>query len=350
MNEQEFAELKADIQEQGLLEPIITYEGKILDGRNRFMACNELGIKPEFVPYTGNTPLHYVVSKNLKRRHLTAAQKAFVALEIEKRLGEIAKKQQGTRTDIFANCEKVDFMPIRAEKQAAEIVGTGSRYVSEAKNIQEKAPDLVPQLKAGELTIPKAKAEINRRERAAFMVESVDIRVPEGKYRTIVIDPPWPIEKIQREVAPNQVGFEYPTMTLTEIEKFEIPMQIADDDCHLFMWTTQKYLPDAFKILSIWGFKYIFTMVWHKPGGFQPFNLPQYNCEFILYGRKGTPEFTDLKDFPTCFDAPRREHSRKPDEFYNLIRRVAPGPRIDIFSREKRDGFDQYGNETDKFK
>jgi len=99
MNEQEFVELKADIQEQGLLEPIVTYEGKILDGRNRFMACNELGIEPEFVPYTGNTPLHYVVSKNLKRRHLTAGQKAFVGAEIEKQLAELARKNLSTHTE-----------------------------------------------------------------------------------------------------------------------------------------------------------------------------------------------------------------------------------------------------------
>jgi N6-adenosine-specific RNA methylase IME4 len=275
-----------------------------------------------------------------------------VALEVKKALGkEAAEKeyQRKTTYEIFHKSIDVPMVKIDAAEQAAEIVGTNRHYVVDAKTIQEKAPDIADRVLSGELTIPKAKAEINRRERDAFIVDSVDIRTPEGKYKTIVIDPPWSMEKIQREVAPNQVGFEYPTMTLEQISSFTIPADIADDECHLFMWTTQKYLPESFKILDAWGFRYVFMMVWHKPGGFQPFNLPQYNCEFIVYGRKGTPEFIDLKAFPTCFDAPRREHSRKPDEFYDLVKRVCPGPRIDVFSREKRDGFDQYGNETNKF-
>jgi len=83
--------------------------------------------------------------------------------------------------------------------------------------------------------------------------------------------------------------------------------------------------------------------------GMQPFNLPQYNCEFILFGRKGSLQFDDTKQFQTCFSALRREHSRKPDEFYELVKRVSPAPRLDMFSCQPHDGFDQYGNETSKY-
>ena len=171
--------------------------------------------------------------------------------------------------------------------------------------------------------------------------------LPERKYRTIVIDPPWPIEKILRDVTPNQEAFAYSTMTLEEIGNFPISDIAQEDGCHIYLWTTQKYLPIAFEILDAWGFKYIFTMVWHKNGGFQPFNLPQYNCEFILFGRMGALEFTTIKNFFCCFNGKRMGHSIKPDEFYDIIREVSPEPRIDIFNRRHINGFDRYGTEVE---
>lgn len=177
----------------------------------------------------------------------------------------------------------------------------------------------------------------------------VDIQsIGDHKYQTLVIDPPWPMQKILRDVAPNQDVFDYPTMTIDAISELPVAEKTTDD-AHVFLWTTQKFLPHAFGIFHDWQLRYIFTMVWHKAGGFQPFGLPQYNCEFVLYGRRGSLAFLDTKAFPCCFEGKRREHSRKPDEFYDIIRRVTPELRLDMFSREKREGFEQHGNETDKF-
>lgn len=183
-------------------------------------------------------------------------------------------------------------------------------------------------------------------ERAAMKDQPVV--VPTGRYSTIVIDPPWDMQKIERVVAPNQAWFDYPTMTEEQLAGFDVA-NMAADDCHLFCWTTQKFLPVALRLIEGWGFRYVLTMVWHKAGGFQPFGLPQYNCEFAIYARRGAPEFTETKAFNCCFQAPRREHSRKPDAFYDVIRRVTSEPRIDVFSREAREGFDQHGNDTGKF-
>ena len=191
--------------------------------------------------------------------------------------------------------------------------------------------------------------ERNKKNKAKMGEEKekiLGIKPPEGLYRTIVIDPPWPMVKIKRLVAPKQIGFDYPTMSMQELKDFHIP---AHQDCHMYLWTTQKFLPSAFALLEHWNFKYYFTMVWHKNGGFQPFKLPQYNVEFVLFGKRGKLDFLDTKNFFCAFNAPRREHSRKPQEFYDLVQRVSPEPRIDIFSRETHTGFDQYGNEINKF-
>ncbi len=178
--------------------------------------------------------------------------------------------------------------------------------------------------------------------------KQVYVPLPEGKYRTIVIDPPWPIEKILREVRPNQLDLDYPTMTLEEIEALPVPELAYEDGCHIYLWTTHKYLPTAFKVLDAWGANYECLLTWVKNVGITPFSW-MYSTEHCLFARIGNLPLLKLGK-RLDFEAKVREHSRKPDEFYNLIKEVSPEPRIDMFSREKRDGFAQYGNELDRFR
>jgi len=178
-----------------------------------------------------------------------------------------------------------------------------------------------------------------------------------GKYRTIVVDPPWPTSRINRMVAGGDEGgekpFDYPTITLSQIKNDRklIPIKRLTNKsgAFLFLWTTHKFLPPSLDILQAWGFNYLFTMVWNKGHGMKPFNLPLFNCEFVIVGKRGNIEFLETKRFKTSFEGSRRNHSQKPIEFYELLKRVSPEPRIDIFSREKHRGFDQFGNETGKF-
>jgi N6-adenosine-specific RNA methylase IME4 len=207
---------------------------------------------------------------------------------------------------------------------------------------------IVSRIATGEL---KTVADVRREAKRTAVVESLDnvsarqAKELAGEYDVIVIDPPWPMEKIEREVRPNQVEFDYPTMDEAELAAMKIP---AADDCHLWLWTTHRFLPMALRLLDAWGLKYVCTFVWHKPGGFQPIGLPQYNCEFALYARRGTPQFVDTKALPTCFAASRGKHSEKPEDFYDVVRRVTAGRRIDIFNRRCIEGFDTWGKEAAK--
>ena len=181
---------------------------------------------------------------------------------------------------------------------------------------------------------------------------------PPGGYKTIVVDPPWPCHVSWGKAADKgvqahtQVADRYPLMSVKEITR--LPMSwLTADTAHLFVWATQRFLPDALNILPWWGFRYGFTMTWHNPGGPQNIGYPMYNAEFVVYGHRGkrcgkanTPGFLDTKDFPVCFNAPRGRHSEKPAEFYELIERVTPGPRIDLFARKRHPGFDAWGDEV----
>jgi N6-adenosine-specific RNA methylase IME4 len=219
---------------------------------------------------------------------------------------------------------------------------------------EEKRAALIGELKTeGKAVNPTSLLAKKRAENKATKKHKIATAAfsANGPFDCVVIDPPWAMQKIDRDVRPNQDAFAYPVMTEEELLPFW-PVEIApklSDDCHVFCWTTQRFLPAALRLMEAWALKYVLTMVWYKTGGFQPIGLPQFNCEFVIYGRKGTPVFVDTKNFACGFTAPRREHSRKPDEFYDLVRRVTGGSRIDVFSREPREGFSQFGNETERF-
>lgn len=178
-------------------------------------------------------------------------------------------------------------------------------------------------------------------------VERKDNRLaplPKNKYRTIVIDPPWPIEKITRDNRPNQSIIDYQTMTIDEIKLFPINDIAYQDGCHVYLWTTHKFIPLAFEIFETWGVKYQCLLTWVKNVGMTPFSF-MYSTEHVLFGRIGTLDLLKCGE-RLDFSAKTTGHSAKPDAFYELVRKVSPEPRIDVFNRRIIEGFDRYGNEV----
>jgi N6-adenosine-specific RNA methylase IME4 len=243
-----------------------------------------------------------------------------------------------------------------SEREVALLTGSARRTIR--RDLGRDGPDETENNEYNQSDVgqngPVDKAQAKKEKKDALIAANAKLKAMTGapvikrRYGTVIIDPPWDMERIERKLRPNEFAFDYPTMTDEEIGEFPVS-EIAEDACHLFCWTTQKHLPTGLELIEKWGFKYVFLMTWHKPGGFQPFGLPQYNSEFVIYGRRGAAKFCDTQAFHACFQAERREHSRKPDIFYETVRRVTDDGRIDIFSREKRAGFDQLGNESEKF-
>lgn len=169
--------LVEDIRINGLRESIwIDKSGKVLDGRNRQRACKDSGRVASFRTYEGNDPVGFVLSLNLHRRHLTASQRAVLALNVEHIEAEEAKKRQGARTDIDPTLGQSDDVG-RAARRAGERVGVSHGYVSDAKKIEELAPELLPKIMEGSMDIQSAKRELRQRDdrqRAQDAEESAD--------------------------------------------------------------------------------------------------------------------------------------------------------------------------------
>ncbi len=164
MDLNEIHTLTEDVRLNGLLEPIVLYEGKILDGRHRYKACGFTGVAPRYEEFTGSDPISYVLSKNLHRRHLTSAQKAAIAVEALPLLERQAQERQvslaGTRptSQTYSADLSQKIGKGRSTEEAAQLTGSNRQYVSDAKRIADSAPEVFEAMKNNQVSIPEAKA------------------------------------------------------------------------------------------------------------------------------------------------------------------------------------------------
>jgi len=178
--------------------------------------------------------------------------------------------------------------------------------------------------------------------------------IPVGGYSTIVVDPPWkygkwgaaPDSETARKKFPNGQWSEqfekgYNHLSIEEISSLPIST-IAATDCDLYLWTTGKYLPTAFNVMKAWGFKYCQTLTWCKaPRGTGQGGLYCPTTEFILLGRRGRMPTGKTRLDSTWWQVKRtNKHSKKPEFFQDMIEGQSNEPRIELFARRKRPGWD----------
>lgn len=166
------------------------------------------------------------------------------------------------------------------------------------------------------------------------------------KYRTIVADPPWALEwnaniGVGRS---GRKGLPYPTMTVEQICGVDIAA-VAAQDAHLWLWTTASFLWDAPRVALSWGFRPTYTLVWGK-NGLGVGGRFRHTAEFVLFCERGAQLPITRRDVPTLFIWPKGNHSAKPDAFYDLVESVSPPPRLEMFARRQRLGWDTWGNEA----
>lgn len=170
-------------------------------------------------------------------------------------------------------------------------------------------------------------------------------------YRTIVADPPWPYGQrgaySWRQSRPSGEArpLPYETMTLAEIAALPVG-ELADEQAHLYIWTTQRFLWDAAALLPGWGFEAKHLLVWAKtPTGWGIGGAFAPSTEFVLFGYRGQlgAKSRVMRDW---WNWPRGAHSAKPEAFLDIVESVSPGPYLELFARRNRLGWDTWGNES----
>lgn len=201
------------------------------------------------------------------------------------------------------------------------------------------------------LWLDKAESEgwTVRELRAAMKFKALAEPVPPplGRYSCLVIDPPWPMAKIEREVRPKQgSGLAYPVMSEQQLLDEEwLPVRsLLAADAHVYLWVTHRFLPLGLKLLEAWGVDYQCVMTWRKNVGITPFSW-MYDTEHVLFGTVGSLKLSTL-GLRLSFEAKVVGHSVKPDVFYERVLAASPGPRLDMFARRQREGFEVWGDEV----
>ena len=176
------------------------------------------------------------------------------------------------------------------------------------------------------------------------------------RFSTILADPPWRFENRTGKMAPEHRRLaRYETMTLDDI--CGLPVEgVAADTAHLYMWTPNALLPEALQVMAAWGFNYKSNLIWHKirkDGGSDGRGVGFYFrnvTEIILFGVRGKNARTLApgRRQVNMIETRKREHSRKPDEQYELIEACSPGPYLELFARGERPRWSVWGNQADQ--
>jgi N6-adenosine-specific RNA methylase IME4 len=177
------------------------------------------------------------------------------------------------------------------------------------------------------------------------------------RFRTVLADPPWQFQNRTGKMAPEHKRLSrYGTMSLDEIMALPVG-QLTADTAHLYLWVPNALLPEGIKVLEAWGFSYKSNIVWHKvrkDGGPDGRGVGFYFrnvTEMVLFGVRGknartlAPGRRQVNFLATR----KREHSRKPDEFYGIVEACSPGPYLELFARGPRDGWAVWGNQAGEY-
>jgi N6-adenosine-specific RNA methylase IME4 len=188
-----------------------------------------------------------------------------------------------------------------------------------------------------------------------FQEATLGLPSVDGGFSTVLADPPWRFTNRSGKVAPEHKRLSrYDTMSLEEICALPVPEVVAENS-HLYLWVPNALLPEGLKVLDSWGFRYVSNLMWakrRKDGGPDGRGVGFYFrnvTEILLFGVRGSLRtLAPARSQVNMIESRKREHSRKPDEQYELIEACSPGPFLEMFARSQREGWASWGDEAEQ--
>lgn len=361
LSAEELKQLEENILQDGCRDPLVTWNGILLDGHNRFEICERNNIPFKTVEKEfddRDAAIEWIILNQFGRRNLPAYERAKLALRLKAVFADKAKANQklsdGKGKQKSANLKAE---PVETRKELAKIAGVSHDTIAKVEKIEAQASDEVKaKLSVGLISINQAHQQISRSEkeskresrRQANRDKVESAQQPEkivetgAKFSTIVIDPPWDWGDEGDNDQLGRAKADYDTMTIDEINDLPVG-ELADADCHIYLWITNRSLPKGFRLLERWGFRYITALTWVKPN-YGMGNYFRGQTEHVLFGVKGSQPLK-RKDVGTVFSAKRgpNGHSSKPVEFYDIVESCSPGPFLEMFSRCDRKDWTAWG-------
>jgi len=339
LSSEEYSGLEENIKKNGCLEPLDLWGDTIIDGHNRFEICNKNKILFKTKDNKFNSrgeAIIWIINKQLDRRNISKYDRVILNLKKEKILKPIAKEKLKTHTK--QGYQKSD-KAVHVSKEIAKLSGVSHDTVAKVKKIQEKATEEQKQkLRSGRRTIHSVYQDIKQQEIKQGIIESP---LPKNKFSIIYADPPW---QYALDSVRGSVGKHYKTMSFEEILKMKIP---SEENSVLFLWATNPKLKEAIQVLDAWGFEYKTNICWIKDK-FGTGYWVRGQHELLLIGTKGKVQTPPQHlRFSSVLKAKRTQHSKKPEEFYELIEKMFPKHSyLELFARGKRNGWESWGDEV----
>jgi N6-adenosine-specific RNA methylase IME4 len=163
-------------------------------------------------------------------------------------------------------------------------------------------------------------------------------------YRTIVVDPPWPSMHQRSTYHRGKPERHYSTMPIEAILALDVGERAAPD-AHLWLWGVNRLMEDAYRAVRAWGFTPMSLLTWCKPGPGMGYYI-RGNTEHCIFATRGRPMVPAVKALSSWYVWPRLSHSTKPPAFFDLVESVSPAPRLEMFARGHRAGWDVWGDEV----